>query len=146
MLEQFPISIFENEKIIIASESKYSLDLSALEDKKVLIFMLPNQNQAENESNILKIFNACGFFNNEILISQELIPWSEILKSKNIKEIFLFGIAPKDIAIHYNIFPYSFMPINNRMLVLADAIKVIMNNQQLKADFWNKCLKPYYKK
>ncbi|HTO17204.1 MAG TPA: hypothetical protein VLZ83_15670 [Edaphocola sp.] len=145
MLEQIPFSIFENENIIIAPENLLPFDITELKDKKLVLFILPYLDKNESEKSLFKIFNACGLNNEEIFITQDLILWADITKSQTVKDVFLFGINPEDIGVYYQVFPYSFMPISNKKLIVADSIDVIMNNQQLKMDFWNNCLKPYYK-
>ncbi len=143
MQEVIPYNIFENDQLVQAS------DLSALPDadytdKRVLIFLVPHQNIEEQRIQIEKIFAACKINSDSILIVNKELNWSGIQKIASIKEVFLFGVHPKNIGILYTLFPYKFLTISGKKVVLADSLDMIMSQAQLKNDFWHNCLKPYY--
>lgn len=142
MEEHIPFELFEKNQILAIPEPKSSADYS-LEGKRIAAIILPYQNIEEVSSQLHKIFAACKIDPAAILICNA-IDWSTLQAASSLKEIFLFGVNPKDIGIFYNLFPYRFLDINRKKVLLADALDVLLGQNQLKADFWHKCLKPYY--
>lgn len=118
--------------------------LPTAEGRRVLVIVDQFVDEASDKEQITKIFQACKITPEELLITDERIAWQNISGAESIKEVFLFNVDPKSIHIHYTLFPYKMLGIGQKQIMLTDALRTIMGNAQLKGDFWNKALKPYY--
>lgn len=143
MQEAIPFNIFENNKLVNIEEP-IQFPTDNYGDKSVLIYLLPYQNIDEHRPQLEKIFAACKKSSEALLTVNQGLDWASIQKLDGIKEVFLFGINPKNIGIAYTLFPYKFLSISEKKVVLADPLDLIMGQAQLKNDFWHNCLKPYY--
>lgn len=143
MEAQFPFNLFETNDIIqVVDNQSVSADFGT--GKRVLALVLPYHDMQEISQQVYKIFSACKISPQQVLVSNQLVDWSRIEQQQDIKEVFLFGIKPVSIGIHYNLFPYRFLSLGAKKVVLADPIDLILSQSQLKADFWHKTLKPYF--
>lgn len=143
MEAQFPFNLFETNDIIQVVDNQYADSDFAL-GKRVLALVLPYHDMQEISQQIYKIFSACKIAPEQVLVSNQLIDWRCIEQQQDVKEVFLFGIKPISVGIHYNLFPYRFLGLGAKKVVLADPIDLILSQGQLKADFWHKTLKPYF--
>lgn len=143
MQEAIPFNIFENSALIGVPEMKACPE-GQFDNKRVLVYLMPYQSIGEQRPQVEKIFAACKVAPEELLVVDQPLDWSVVQRQESIKEVFLFGIAPRDIGILYTLFPYRFLSIGDKKVVLADPLDLIMGQAQLKNDFWHNCLKPYY--
>ncbi|RQO32123.1 hypothetical protein DBR32_00475 [Taibaiella sp. KBW10] len=111
---------------------------------RVLVIVQQFQQEAEDKEQITKIFKACQLSPEQLYITDQRTAWANINAVDSIKEVFLFNVDPKELSLNYKLFPYRMLSINEKKIMLVDDLRSIMNNAQLKADFWNKSLKPYY--
>lgn len=111
---------------------------------RVLVILDRFEQEEQDKDQIIKIFKACGLGPDELYITDQRTAWTNINAVEQIKEVFLFHVEPKELHINYKLFPYRMLSIGQKKVMLVDALSTIMNNAQLKADFWNKSLKPYY--
>lgn len=118
--------------------------LSTPEGVRVLVILDRFVDENADKEQIMKIFQACKVTPEQLYITDERVAWQNISGVESIKEVFLFNVDPKSIHIHYTLFPYKMLGIGDKQIMLADELRMIMGNAQLKADFWNKALKPYY--
>jgi len=143
MEAEFPFNLFETNDIIQVVDNQFlSADFAV--GKRILALVLPYHDMAEISQQIYKIFSACKIAPEQVLVSNQLVDWSRIEQAQDIQEVFLFGIKPVSMGIHYNLFPYRFLGLGAKKVVLADPIDLILSQSQLKADFWHKTLKPYF--
>lgn len=143
MEAQFPFNLFETNEIIQVVDNQIASGNFGA-GKRVLALVLPYHDMQEVSQQVYKIFSACKIAPEQVLVSNQLIDWSGIEQQQDIKEVFLFGIKPASLGIHYNLFPYRFLSLGAKKVVLADPIDLILSQSQLKADFWHKTLKPYF--
>lgn len=143
MEAQFPYNLFETNEIIQAADNQL-VDNNFGAGKRVLALVLPYHDMNEISQQIYKIFTACKVPPEQVLVSNQLVDWSRIAQQADIKEVFLFGIKPASIGIHYTLFPYRILNLGDKKVTLADPIDLILGQSQLKADFWHKTLKPYF--
>jgi hypothetical protein len=142
MEEHIPFELFEKSQLTAIPEGNENVE-GLTEGKRIAAVVLPYQNKEEVAQQLYKIFAACNIHAAEIVVCNN-VNWSILQKVASLKEIFLFGVNPKDLGIFYTLFPYRFLDINRKKVLLADALDVLLGQHQLKADFWHKCLKPYY--
>lgn len=143
MEAQFPYNLFETNDIIqVADNQLVNGDFGA--GKRILALVLPYHDMNEISQQLYKIFTACKVAPEQVLVSNQLVDWSRIAQQADIQEVFLFGIKPASIGIHYTLFPYRILSLGDKKVTLADPIDLILSQSQLKADFWHKTLKPYF--
>lgn len=143
METQFPFNLFEHNDIIQVSDNQ-QISADICQGKRILALVLPYHDMQEVSQQLFKIFSACNIAPEQVLVSNQLMDWGQIEQQEDIKEVFLFGIKPVTIGIHYNLFPYRFLGLGEKKVLLADPIDLILSQGQLKADFWHKTLKPYF--
>lgn len=143
MEAQFPFNLFETNDIIQVVDNQ-SLPADFAPGKRILALVLPYHDMQEISQQIYKIFSACKIAPEQVLVTNQPMDWSQIEQQQDIKEVFLFGIKPVTIGIHYNLFPYRFLGVGAKKVLLADPIDLVLSKSQLKADFWHKTLKPYF--
>lgn len=143
MQEEFPVSLFDSETVyhIPEFEGVLSLDLNA---KELLVLLPANSLSEELKQQIEKIFSACKVPADSIFISDKIIPWSKIQEAESLKNVVLFGVNPKALGVFYHLYSYHFLEISGKHILLADELKLILENPSLKADFWHKCLKLHF--
>lgn len=118
--------------------------LPTLQGTRVLVIVDGFTEEETDKAQIMKIFQACQVAPEQLYITDEKIAWQSISGVDSIQEVFLFNVDPKNIHIHYTLFPYKMLHIGKKQVMLTDSLRNIMANAQLKADFWNKALKPHY--
>lgn len=143
MQEAIPFTIFENNTLVEVPETRAFSD-EHFNGKKVLVYLLPYQNIEEQRPQVEKIFAACKIGAHELLMVNHPLDWSVVQQHENIKEVFLFGVDPRHIGILYTLFPYRFLTVSDKKVVLADPLDMIIGQAQLKNTFWHNCLRPYY--
>ena len=55
---------------------------------------------------------------------------------ESIKNIFIFGITPKDIGLHINLVPYLFTEHNKKHYLLSNKLSEINKQKNLKMQLW----------
>ncbi len=143
MNNEIPYSIFEQERLVLTRELS-ALHLPANTQCRILAYLPEQFYKEEQKAQILKVFAACGTQESDVLILNQPFRWSDIKDMPTLKEVFLFGADPRSLDISYILYPYKFLPIGDKKVILADPLPHIMGNAALKSDFWHKCLRPYY--
>lgn len=100
----------------------------------------------ENGSQLNKILAACNLTNDQVCLLDTQSQWQHIRDHSSIKYVILFGVTGQEFGVNVN-FPYH-IPIqfDETTWIASSNIETMQTQPHLKAELWNKALKPIFVK
>lgn len=142
MEENFFEQIFNNEDLVKIKEK--AVDNILKFNTRTIVIVDKFENESEDKTQIIKILNACKLQSEDFYITDEAIPFAVMKRQDKVKEIIIFGRETADVCMSYQLIMNQFCKIDKVYVLKMPALNIIMNNPQLKNQFWNLSLKPHY--
>jgi hypothetical protein len=136
--------LFHNNKLI-GNKNNVEKNISeGLLTFRTLVLIAPTKNESEELNQLQKILSACKLQQSEFSIAPLTHDWAYYRNNASIREVLLFGISENDLNICIQLPENQAIKFDNRVWIKTASIAEMMNNQQIKNDFWQNALKPTF--
>jgi hypothetical protein len=133
------------ENTLVQITEKQEGELKGLTGQTTTVIVMPqNTITVENLAQLDKIIAACRLSKAEILVVNEQIKWQQLRQLDNIKYLILFGINCADFGVNIKLPLHYPLQFDERTWIVAADFNVMLTQPNLKAELWNKALKPTF--
>jgi DNA polymerase III psi subunit len=137
------LDVLFNDQKLINLGNQPGLFADAHSAQRTLVFSTPLHNKEEKEL-LANMLTACQLRPEDYLVLQQPVPYPSFNANKHIKEVIIFGVSEKELALPVR-FPTNFrFRFNERTIIKTSSLAEIMVNKQLKNELWQKALKPHF--
>lgn len=125
-----------------------SNDNQELTPKPVMIISTPYQTGSAEETQLIKMLQACKLepadYNIIQLPEDQVVSWHILRDQLDIRTIMLLGISPEQLGVSVQLMPHQVARFNDRNWIPTSSLPELMQYAEIKSHVWNYGLKPVF--